>query len=100
MDRPDISGFFITPKAFRIYDIVLSTGVADLINELIWLLCHVSTDSELGNSAIVNSNLFIKILDMLESESLVSSILKMNIWLLGNVSKHQETGKCLMVSLY
>jgi hypothetical protein len=87
LNGKDITNFFLTPKAFRIFEKILSSGKTELIYNLLWLITHIAADNESGRDGIINSNLFSKILDMLESDKINKDLLKHGIWLIANISK-------------
>jgi hypothetical protein len=87
LSGPEISNFFLTPKAFRIFDKILNSGNPELISNLIWLLTHIVSDTQTGRDGICNSNLFAKILEILESNKVNKNILRNGLWLISNISK-------------
>ena len=50
-------------------------------------MTHIVSDNESGRDGICNSNLFSKLLEILESNKVNKSILKNGLWLISNISK-------------
>jgi hypothetical protein len=63
------------------------TGKSELISNLIWLITHIGSDNEQSREAILNSNIFEQILEILEKGSVHINVLKHGIWLLSSISK-------------
>ncbi len=50
-------------------------------------MTHIVSDSQSGRDGICNSNIFLKILEILESNKVNKNILKNGFWLISNISK-------------
>jgi hypothetical protein len=87
LSGPEISNFFLTPKAFRVYEKILNSGNSELISNLLWLFTHIVSENESGRDEICNSNLFSKIIEILESNKVNKNLLKNGLWLISSISK-------------
>jgi hypothetical protein len=86
MENKDYSAFFLTPKAFRIFDKIFNSNNTVLIYNMIWLICHIC-ESEKLREAILNSDLFQKIMVLLESDQVDLTIMRHGIWLIATLSR-------------
>jgi importin subunit alpha-1 len=84
----EVTNFFLTPKAFRVFERIWECGKIVIITQLIWLITHIAGDNEDGRNGILGSNIFDKILNALESDTVQANILKYGIWLIANISKN------------
>ena len=84
------NNFFLTPKAMRIYDKILTSGKNELIYNLIWLLTHLA-DFESSRDLLLNSCVFSKVLDILDSNnSLHVMVVRNAFWLISILSRGFE----------
>jgi hypothetical protein len=50
-------------------------------------MTHIVSDNQSGRDGICNSNLFSKVIDLLESNTINKNLLKNGFWLISNISK-------------
>jgi hypothetical protein len=82
-----VCNFFLTPKALRIYDKIMSTQNSELIYNLLWLLSHVG-DYPSCREQLLNSNVFEKVVNLLMTgEALHTLLIRNGIWLISTLSK-------------
>lgn len=58
-----------------------------MVFNTIWLITHIAADNETGRDAILRSNIFLIIMNMMESDKIDSYLFKYGIWFLANISK-------------
>lgn len=84
----------------RLFEKILSSGPSELIYNQIWLLVHVS-DTERNREIILNSKMFLQVLDIMESNNLNMLVLRHGIWLISTLSVgfNGEMQDTILVSL-
>jgi len=67
--------------------IIKNNSNIEILNHLIWLISHLSSESVEYRDLIINSNIFTRILNILQQNVINAEILRQGCWLLGNLMR-------------
>jgi len=79
--------------------IIKNNSNIDILIHLIWLLSHIASESVDYRNIIINSNIYPKIIGILQQNVINSEILRQGCWLLGNLMRGRPAPTFLTVKL-
>lgn len=78
----------MSPLPLNLFEKVIKNhSNIDILSHLIWLLSHISSDSIDNRNTILVSNVYKRLLAILNQTIVNSEIMKQGCWLLGNVMR-------------
>lgn len=81
------SSQLISHNAMQLYEKLIDKDENFLTAQIIWMLCHIVSDSQENRNIIASSKLLDKLLSITERESVKEIVLKHMIWLITNIAK-------------
>ena len=95
------SNYLVTPGALNLFEKLLKNNSnIDILNQVIWLASHLGSESIICRDILLQSNIFTRIISVLQQNIVNTEILKHGCWLLGNLIRGKPTPSLSIVSIY